>query len=143
MWCAGRNLPKADISRRWNVRTIWWSTSVRLYTRCQLNHFSPWPGSEAGHGEGCNLHREPRTNLLPSQSSNSADVPQSSFFGGCTNFTPLAESWRYVASTSSQANEPLKNEPTRSSWPCGVKSTRPVVELLMPSSIQRWPGPIG
>ena len=44
--------------------------------------------------------------------------------------------------TSSQANEPLKKVPTRSSCPSGVNSTKPVELLWMASSIQRC-SPIG
>jgi uncharacterized protein (DUF2461 family) len=58
---------------------------------------------------------EDSTNWLPSGSFMIAYSPQGCFCGGETNSTPRADSWRQVASTSSQASEPLNWLPMRSS----------------------------
>src|SRR5215469_181771 len=89
------------------------------------------------------LYRDERTNMLPSESLKTADVPQDSFFGGCANSTPRALRSSKVFCTLSVRKETPENLPIRSSWPCGVNNTTCVSAPGIRSSIQRSPLPKG
>jgi len=71
-----------------------------------------------------------------------ADVPQSSRLGGLTNSTPLAESWRQVASTSVALEGAVEERADAVFLAGGVNSTMRVALVRIESSIQRC-SPIG